>query len=109
MEARDGFVEFTLGAEELAKVAMEIGDIGLNGDGAGDKIDCALGLSGLAEKDAEEMEGEGVVGLFDEDLAVEVSSFGEFSGAVEIYAGVELLGKGIEGCLGLRFHRRRGI
>ena len=106
-ETGDRLVEVSAGALEFGEVAVKVGDVGLDGDGAGDQLDGALGLAGLAEDDAEQVEGEGVVWLLNEDLAVDLAGFGDCAGAVEFDGGIELLGDGVEGRLGLRFQQVR--
>ena len=85
-EGGGGGGQFSLGLECEAEIALELGDVGAEGNGAGEQVCGDVVAAMLLREDAEEMEGVGVIGIDGDDLAVEVFGLGEVSGLMMLQA-----------------------
>jgi hypothetical protein len=88
---------------------MKLGRIGSNLQGAGDKIHGCLGLPALTVNHAQKMQSVRVVGLADQNLAIDFIRLGKPPGALMLQAGGDRFSGGFEGKFALRFQWKSRI
>jgi hypothetical protein len=85
----DRFVELAGLGEGVAKIAVIISDIRIDGDGAADEHDAGVGLTGIGGDCAEEMKSIGMIRVLGENFAVDVFSDRQSAGAMMLHGDLD--------------------